>query len=134
MQIFILMEIPSYKKKPWKSMKDKEWKNTEKMSDFKTSNWLLGVGKISTVSRICCNLAKLTTFSQKLYPRNFKLKWRKLVIRYFLTAFLPLPRAAPERSNLTLHKKWSFPLWIFSVNVTKSAGKYRFGHIYWRYP
>ena len=31
-----------------------------------------------------------------------------------------------------LHKKWSFLLRIFSVNVTKSAGNCRFGHIYWR--
>ena len=33
-----------------------------------------------------------------------------------------------------LHKKWSFPLRISSVNVTKSAGKCRFSHIYWRNP
>ena len=36
-------------------------------------------------------------------------------------------------SNLvygTLHKKCSFPLWIYSVNVTKSAGNCGFGHIY----
>ena len=31
-----------------------------------------------------------------------------------------------------LHKKWSFPLRISSVNVAKSAGNYGFGHIYWR--
>ena len=35
---------------------------------------------------------------------------------------------------LALCKKWSFPLRISSVNATKSAGKYRFGHIYWRNP
>ena len=29
-------------------------------------------------------------------------------------------------------KKWSFPLRISSVNVTKSAGNCRLGHIYWR--
>ena len=34
----------------------------------------------------------------------------------------------------TLHKKWSFPLRISSVNVTKSAGNWGFGHIYWRNP
>ena len=32
----------------------------------------------------------------------------------------------------TLHKKWSFPLSISSVNVTKSAGNWGFGHIHWR--
>ena len=38
------------------------------------------------------------------------------------------------RSNTEWHctKKWSFPLWIFSVNVTKSAGNRGFCHIYWR--
>ena len=34
----------------------------------------------------------------------------------------------------TLHKKWSFSLWISSVNVTKSAGNCVFGHNYWRNP
>ena len=34
----------------------------------------------------------------------------------------------------TLHKKWSFPLRISSVNVTKSAGICGFSHIYWRNP
>ena len=32
------------------------------------------------------------------------------------------------------HKKWYPPLWISSVNVTKSAGNWEFGHIYWIYP
>ena len=33
---------------------------------------------------------------------------------------------------ITLHKKWSFPLRISSVNVTKSSVSCGFGHIYWR--
>ena len=33
-----------------------------------------------------------------------------------------------------LHKKWSFPLRISSVNVTKSADNFVYGHIYWRNP
>ena len=32
----------------------------------------------------------------------------------------------------TLHKKWSFPLRISLVNVTKSAGNCGFSHINWR--
>ena len=36
--------------------------------------------------------------------------------------------------HVTLHKKWSFPLKISSVNVTKSAISCGFGHIYWRNP
>ena len=35
---------------------------------------------------------------------------------------------------LTHHKKWSFPLRISSVNMTKSAVFCGFGHIYWRNP
>ena len=36
--------------------------------------------------------------------------------------------------DITMHKKWSFPLRISSVNVTKSAVSCRFGHIYCRNP
>ena len=35
---------------------------------------------------------------------------------------------------ITLHKKWSYRLWISSVNVNKPAGNCGFGHIYWRNP
>ena len=35
---------------------------------------------------------------------------------------------------IKLHKKWSFPLRISSVNVTKSSGNCGFGHICWRNP
>ena len=34
--------------------------------------------------------------------------------------------------QLTLHKKWSFPIRISTVNVTKSAVSCWFGYIYWR--
>ena len=34
--------------------------------------------------------------------------------------------------QISLYKKWSFPLRISSENEAKSAGKYGFGHIYWR--
>ena len=42
--------------------------------------------------------------------------------------FLRFSRDVNE--NIALHKKRSFPLRISSVNVTKSAGKCGFGHIY----
>ena len=42
----------------------------------------------------------------------------------------PPQQIAPQ----TLHNKWSFPLRIFSVNVTKSEISSGFGHIYWKYP
>ena len=38
------------------------------------------------------------------------------------------------RVKVPLHKKWSFPLKIYSVNVTKSAVSWGFDHIYWRNP
>ena len=40
----------------------------------------------------------------------------------------------------SLHDKWSFPLSVSSLDVTKSAGNFVFGHIFilnqfrWRYP
>ena len=34
--------------------------------------------------------------------------------------------------HVTLKKKWSFPLKISSVNVSKSAASYGFVRIYWR--
>ena len=41
----------------------------------------------------------------------------------------------PENfTNLSLHKKLSFPVRISSVNVTKSAVFWGFGEIYWRNP
>ena len=39
-----------------------------------------------------------------------------------------------ENTKQILHKKWSFPLRISSVNVTKSAANCGFDHIYWRNP
>ena len=48
----------------------------------------------------------------------------------YLTILLSLFKQAS--TLYTLHKKWSFPLRICSVNVTKSVGNCVFGHIYWR--
>ena len=39
-----------------------------------------------------------------------------------------------RKTWISLHKKWSFPLRISSVNATKSARNCGFGHIYWRNP
>ena len=43
---------------------------------------------------------------------------------------------SPELKTMyaSLHKKWNFPLWIYSVNATKPAGNCGFGHIYWGNP
>ena len=42
-----------------------------------------------------------------------------------------LSRIYFSKNLQSVHKNWSFPLRIFSVNVTKSAGNGGFGHIYW---
>ena len=39
-----------------------------------------------------------------------------------------------KKCRPTLHKKWSGPLRISSINVTKSARNCWFVHIYWRNP
>ena len=45
------------------------------------------------------------------------------------------PSAIVEESLVhTIHKKWSFPLRISPINVTKSPGNCGFGHIYCRNP
>ena len=49
-------------------------------------------------------------------------------------AFIRLLRFHKWVSLFTLHKKWSFPLRTYLVNVSKSAVSFGFGHIYWRYP
>ena len=36
--------------------------------------------------------------------------------------------------SVTLNKNWSFPFRFTLVNMTKSAGNWEFGHIYWRNP
>ena len=44
-------------------------------------------------------------------------------------------KSSPWHRQLTsLYKKWSFPLKIAPVIVTKSAVSCGFGHIYWRNP
>ena len=42
-----------------------------------------------------------------------------------------LSRIYFSKNFQSVHKNWSFPLRIFPVNVTKSAGNGGFGHIYW---
>ena len=47
------------------------------------------------------------------------------------TAVCWLTSSCKSVFSAELHKKWSFPLRISSVNVTKSAGSCGFSHIYW---
>ena len=39
-----------------------------------------------------------------------------------------------KNSSCTTAQKYSFSLWISSVNVTKSEGNCGFGQIYWKIP
>ena len=43
-------------------------------------------------------------------------------------------KSEQKKDKLALHKKWSFPLRISSVNVTKSPVSCRVGRNYWRNP
>ena len=55
--------------------------------------------------------------------------WR-LLLSLMVTSFIHLHLL--HLYGISLHKKWSFLLWIYSVNVSKSAGNLGFGHIYWK--
>ena len=48
--------------------------------------------------------------------------------------FWKYTEANDDRPEITLHKKWSFPLRTSSVNLTKYAVYSRSGHIYWENP
>ena len=65
--------------------------------------------------------------------------WRKFRFYLFIYLFFFISKLMFKNfqirlDNLSQHKKWSFPLRISSVNVTKSSENCGFGHIYWRNP
>ena len=61
------------------------------------------------------------------------IKWMNEL--YFTVVVLNLNKfLSIDFNKQTLHKKWSFPLRISSVNVIKSAVSWGFGHIYWINP
>ena len=67
-----------------------------------------------------------------LAPAKFKL-FALFLVSFNARECGALPQKA-LKLKIALHRKWSFPLRISSVNVTKSAGSCGFGHIYWRNP
>ena len=80
--------------------------------------------KFPNVSRFmehCCKLREKCSSNEKQRYSYFPIK----------TFHFENIKKLPQKS-MTLHKKWSFPLSISSVNETKSAGNCGFGHIYWR--
>ena len=62
-----------------------------------------------------------------VWMKLFTVRNAKITSYYYLAKMLMC-------YGLSLHKKWSFPLRISSVNMTKSTGDCGFGHIYWRNP
>ena len=75
--------------------------------------------------------------SENFSPKSSFSKWLYISSNYFLlnTLFHFLKISEGENKvkanvSITLQKKWSYQLRISSVNVTKSAVPYGFGHIY----
>ena len=71
---------------------------------------------------------------RNIYSNIFGVSWpmwicRKLLTIRYISAWF---HALRMYVLITVHKKWSFPLRISSVNVTKSARNWLFGHIYWK--
>ena len=67
---------------------------------------------------------KQVYFKQLLFPGAGKEKIREILPEHVCHSVIYFP----------LHKKWSFQVKIYSVNMTKSAGSCGFGPIYWRNP
>ena len=67
-----------------------------------------------------------------LYVNDLKSAWSLVDLIMFLHDVISL--YTHEYMDSPLHKKWSFPLRVSSVNVIKSAVSCEFGHIYWRNP
>ena len=60
---------------------------------------------------------------------RYVLKTSRLIHKICWNCFF---RTVYFKKEIPLHKKWSFQLRIFSVNVTKSARNCGFGHICWK--
>ena len=78
---------------------------------------------------LCLSITKVLQIAVK-YPRLYR---QTLNENNRVTTLSLKPPKSLLHLPSTLHKKWSFPWRISSVNVTKSAGYCGFGHIYyWR--
>ena len=98
------------------------------------------------LSFLCSVFTTFDQHYQKETAIKFRLIWRLLItssmkdhttlIKHFkfLSGSFHCVRVTEYLFTFTLHKKWSFPWSIASVNVTKYVGNCGFGHIYWRTP
>ena len=71
--------------------------------------------------------------SQKVYKMVSNCSGKSLTREFYWTLLSDL-RDVFFNSLHKKTKKWSFPLGIFSVNVTNSAVTCEFGHNFWRNP
>ena len=93
---------------------------------------------LETKTSICSTIKE----NQLLYCCKFSAFEVVIIIEHiFITRPVQQKNTACNRNHinftiesLELHKKWSFPLRISLVHVTKSAVSCGFGHIYWRNP
>ena len=74
------------------------------------------------------DLQTIVSHSTAIQSLLMKFNWQKKSNGYLKT----IKRLSTSQPSL--HKKWSFPLRISSVNMTKSAVYCEYGHIYWRNP
>ena len=81
-------------------------------------------------------LAKAYLVTSPLHISEHKqnLMWLGDKFGRWISKLFDIHRPTNRRRWRSLHKKWSFPLRISSVNVTKSTITCGFGHIYWRNP
>ena len=101
-----------------------------------------------TLHKSCASIEKCILFSKKdeyfmssreQYLHKIFLEWPAMLFLDIAYIFMKknyptVTRVRKQGPKHSLHKKWSFPVRISSVNVTKSAGNCWFGHIYWRNP
>ena len=78
---------------------------------------------------LCDKNSSIHNFCWRFLCKFFPLSHKKILISWRKIVFYKL---GFQSALSTLHKKWSFPIKIFSVNVTKSARNCGFSHIYWR--
>ena len=99
------------------------------VTDFKEKSELLNSFCNNQCSLVDTNISlpSIIYFSEhRLSKINFTADDICKIIRLFE------PNKVHNHDKITLHKKWSFPLRISTVNVTKSEVSCGFGHLYWR--
>ena len=76
----------------------------------------------------------ILSFWKGITQSNLGWNWIKIHTTLFYILDVSVGYVSAGFSEYSLHKKWSFPLRISLVNVTKSEKNCKFGHIYWKNP